>query len=136
MEKIDSLSVHACTCQACRKYSKSAAAEEHRAINRVFVTLDELRRRQFVGLLALQWGRGGIQRLIEITGMSRNTIERGRDDIAHTQAAVGQGRIRRPGGGRTRLEKSRLNTPRPNRQRRTLAHWKHTFERHTVSRKK
>lgn len=80
-------------------------AEHHRAINRVLATLDERNRRRFVGLLAAQWGRGGIQRLIEITGMSRNTICRGREDIQHPGRAL-TGRTRRPGAGRTRVEKS------------------------------
>jgi len=52
-------------------------AKEHQAINRVVAGLDEKNRRRFVGVLALQWGRGGIARLIEITGLSRNTICRG-----------------------------------------------------------
>ena len=70
-------SAHVCTCEICRPHPYSTVAEHHRAINRVLVTLDEKNRRRFVGLLALQWGWGGIQRLIEITGLSRNTIVRG-----------------------------------------------------------
>jgi hypothetical protein len=61
--------------------------------------LDERNRRRFVGLLARQWGRGGVQHLIEITGVSRNTIIRGRDE------APGRS-IRRRGGGRQPVEKN------------------------------
>jgi hypothetical protein len=46
----------------------------------MLATLDEKSRRRFVGLLALTAQHGGIQQLIEITGMSRNTIYRGRDE--------------------------------------------------------
>ena len=100
-------SVHACTCALCQYHPYSAVAEQHRAINRVLTTLDERNRRRFVGLLALQWGRGGVQRLIEITGLSRNTIGRGREELQHPDRAP-TGGSRRPGGGRHRVEK---NTP-------------------------
>ena len=63
--------VHKCTCDTCRNHPCCAVAKEHRAINRVLVTLDERNRRRFAGVLALQWGRGGIQRLNKITGLSR-----------------------------------------------------------------
>lgn len=81
-------------------------AEHHRAINRVLVTLDERNRRRFVGLLALQWGQGGIQHLIAITGLSRNTICRGREEIQYPKRAAPPGRIRRSGAGRKRVEKN------------------------------
>jgi hypothetical protein len=81
-------------------------AEHHRAINRVLVTLDEKNRRRFVGLLALQWGRGGIQRLNEITGLSRNTIVRGREELQHPRRAPSGLRVRQAGAGRKRVEKN------------------------------
>lgn len=99
-------SIHACNCVTCRAHPYSASAEEHRAINRVLATLDERHRRQFVGLLALQWGRGGVQQLVGITGLSRNTIGRGRDELLHPPRRPRSGRIRRPGGGRLRVEKN------------------------------
>lgn len=97
---------HVCTCKLCREHPYSSVAEHHRAINRVLVTLDEKNRRRFVGLLALQWGRGGVQRLIEITGLSRNTIVRGREELQHARRASRANRIRRAGAGRKRLEKN------------------------------
>jgi len=99
-------SIHACTCVNCRAHPYGASAEEHRAINRVLATLDERHRRQFVGLLALQWGRGGVQQLVDITGLSRNTIGRGRAELLHPQRRPRSGRIRQPGGGRLRVEKN------------------------------
>lgn len=98
--------VRACTCATCQQHPYSAVGEQHRAINRVLVTLDERNRRRFVGLLALQWGRGGIQQLNAITGVSRNTIVRGREEIAHPKRAPRLGRVRRAGGGRRRVEKN------------------------------
>jgi hypothetical protein len=97
---------HVCTCDLCRAHPYSTVAEHHRAINRVLVTLDEKNRRRFVGLLALQWGRGGLQRLREITGLSRNTIVRGREELQHAQRTASADRIRRAGAGRPRVEKN------------------------------
>jgi len=99
-------SVHVCTCEVCRQHPYSRVAEHHRAINRVLAALDERNRRRFAGLLALQWGRGGIQRVAEITGLSRHTIVRGRAELQQSRRAPKLGRIRRPGAGRKRVEKN------------------------------
>src|SRR5262249_40996434 len=96
--------VHVCDCAACRCHPYSAEAKQHRAINRVLVSLDEKNRRRFVGLLALQWGHGGVVRLRAITGLSRTTIQRGRAEIQRVDRAPG-GRIRQVGGGRLLVEK-------------------------------
>jgi len=99
---------HKCTCPTCRDHPYSATAKEHAAINRVLVTLNEKSRRRFVGLLALQWGRGGVERLNEITGLSRPTIRRGRAEVQKVEAAGTPNRIRRAGAGRLRIEKNSL----------------------------
>jgi hypothetical protein len=105
MKYITKRHAHKCICAACQAHLYSAAAEEHRAINRVMHGLDERNRRRLVGLLARQWGRGGVQHLIEITGLSRNTIIRGRNEVEHPRQAPGRS-IRRPGGGRKPVEKN------------------------------
>ena len=97
--------IHQCVCQTCKQHPHSSVAKEHHAINRVVAGLDEKNRRRFVGLLALQWGRGGIERLIEITGISRNTICRGRAEVQRADRATA-GRVRRAGAGRTPIEKN------------------------------
>lgn len=97
--------MHVCRCAECRSDSTSVTAQNHRAINQVLAGLDEKRRRRFVGLLAQQWGHGGIQRLIQITGLSRNTISRGRAEISQADADTSD-RIRKAGGGRKRVEKN------------------------------
>jgi hypothetical protein len=43
---------------------------------------------------------------MEVTGLSRNTIRRGCEEIQHPTRAAPLGRRRRLGGGRTRTEKS------------------------------
>lgn len=64
--------------------------------------LDEKSRRRCAGLLALERGRGGVQALHEISGLSRTTIRRGRSEI---QGVDRPGGIRRVGAGRKAVEK-------------------------------
>jgi hypothetical protein len=98
-------SLHQCTCETCQQHPRSETAKEHRAINRLLAILDEKSRRRFVGLLALTAEHGDIQRLIEITGLSRNTICRGRDEIERVEPHATHDRLRRAGGGRKMVEK-------------------------------
>lgn len=96
--------VHECCCLACRRSPGGGIAEWHRAINCVLATLTERGRRLFAGLLALERGHGGIIELATITGISRTTIRRGILEIRRADPEVTD-RVRRPGGGRKRLEK-------------------------------
>ena len=95
--------VHVCTCEPCQQHPYSRVADEHRAINRVLATLNEKNRRRFVGLLALQQGRGGVEAVIRTTGLSRNTICRGRDELQRNDHQPG---VRQNGAGRPRAEKN------------------------------
>ena len=87
-------SIHQCQCATCQQRPRSATAKKHRAINRVLVGLDEKHRRRFVGLLVLQWPRGGVERLCEIIGLSRSTIRRGRDEIGRVERRFERARVR------------------------------------------
>ena len=98
--------VHQCTCTVCRAYSRSTTAKEHRAINRVLASLDEKSRRRFAGLLALQWGWSGVERASEITGLSRPTVRRGRDEVQRAERVAERGRIRQAGAGQPAVEKN------------------------------
>lgn len=98
--------VHRCQCTTCQQRPWSATAKEHRAINRVLVGLDEKNRRRFVGLLALQWSRGGVERLFEMTGLSRATIRRGRNEVGRVERRSERARVRGPGAGRPPIEKN------------------------------
>lgn len=96
-----------CVCETCQQHPYSAVANEHRAINRLVATMDEKHRRRFVGLLALQWGRGSIQLLSTITGLDRATIRRGRAEVQRADRKT-RGRVRHTGGGRRAIEKKSL----------------------------
>jgi len=62
-----------------------------------------------VGFLAFEYGRGGITLLRQITGLSRMTIRRGRDEILAGESVKGDNRIRAAGGGRPTAEKNGRN---------------------------
>ena len=95
-----------CQCHICKSRPRSAEAKEHRAINQVVSLLHEKGRRQFVGLLALQWGRGGLEQLSVITGLSRPTIRRGREEVQKKEHPSERDRIRERGAGRKLVEKN------------------------------
>lgn len=102
--------IRRCGCRDCRSRKNREVLEYHRSINRVMIELDERSRRLFAGLLAKQIGRGGVQRVFEITGLSRGTVRHGLRESERTQDAE-SGRIRRRGGGRKHVEKKLLVSP-------------------------
>ena len=99
--------IHRCRCRGCRSRSDADLVAYHRAINRVMAELDERSRRLFAGIVARQRGYGGVQQVVEITGLSRMTIRRGLRESERGQVSPSD-RVRRPGGGRKRVEKKRL----------------------------
>ena len=101
-------SLHHCQCKSCQRAPRSAEAKEHQAINQVVSLLHEKGRRQFVGLLALQWGRGRLERLSVITGLSRPTIRRGREEVQQKERLSERNRVRKRGAGRKLVEKNSL----------------------------
>ena len=103
-------SIHQCQCHACKEAPKSAEAKEHQAINQVLSLLHEKGRRQFVGLLALQWGRGGLEQLHVLTGLSHPTIRRGRAEVQRKERQAERTRVRKAGAGRQRVEKNSLKS--------------------------
>jgi len=102
--------IHQCQCHTCKIAPRSAEAKEHQAINQVLSLLHEKGRRQFVGLLALQWGRGCLEQLHVITGLSHPTIRKGRKEVQRKERQAERNRVRKPGAGRQRVEKNSLGS--------------------------
>ena len=73
---------------------------------KVFGTLNEAQARWYVGREALARGRGGLKAIHELTGMSRPTILKGIRELQTRKELGREGRIRKPGGGRKRLEEA------------------------------
>lgn len=103
MPKRTKQTFHNCNCGTCQRHPHSKIAKEHQAINRVLLGLDERNRRRFMGVLASQ--RGNVSQLSQITGLSRNTIYRGQQEVEHPKRNPASG-IRRRGGGRKLVEKN------------------------------
>ncbi len=97
--------VHQCQCEICQRHPSNQVARRHKALNHVIADCDEKTRRRLVGLLAQQWGPHCISLLRRITGLSRNTIQRGKYEIAHPVAEPSR-RIRNAGAGRSAVEKN------------------------------
>jgi hypothetical protein len=72
----------------------------------VFRTLNEFQARLFAADKALDVGHGGISRLSALTGLSRTTITKAVEELASGGKLVspGEGRVRRVGGGRKKVE--------------------------------
>ncbi len=103
MKKPKKRQIYRCRCRDCDQHPYGRQAQQHKAINRVVATFDEKSRRRFVGLLAVQLGRGGLERAHEITGLSRTTIRVGREEIRCTDRRPSVGRS---GSGRMAVEKN------------------------------
>ena len=80
---------------------------------RVLGTLNEYQARLFVAEKALQLGRGGISHLSQLTGMSRVTITQGLSELrtGRELRAAADGLVRRPGGGRKKVEQADPELP-------------------------
>jgi hypothetical protein len=79
--------------------------EVNEAMASFIATLNEKQRRLYAGLESLRLGHGGDQRVAHWTGLDVHTVAKGRKELQERD--IDLGRIRRPGGGRTRLEKKR-----------------------------
>src|SRR5580704_5154816 len=72
---------------------------------KVLRTLNEAQRRWVVGREALRHGRGGIQRMVDASGLSKPTILKGIRELRGKRTLVAEeGRVHKPGGGRKPVE--------------------------------
>lgn len=73
------------------------------AIILFFSTLDEKQRRLYAGLEAVKLGHGGNRKIAEFLGLDVHTVAKGRRELFEN--SIDRSRIRKEGGGRTRVEK-------------------------------
>ena len=95
--------VHQCECLECQQPGSSFVKAIHEHMNFLLSTLNERQRRLYAGLESKKIGHGGDRQLAMITGLSVNTIAKGRREL---EQAAGSDRIRAPGGGRLSVEKN------------------------------
>ncbi|GAG35825.1 unnamed protein product, partial [marine sediment metagenome] len=67
-------------------------------------TLNESQTRWFVAREAIHLGHGGIKKMCELSGLSKPTVIKGIKELKSKEKLCEDGRIRRPGGGRKRLD--------------------------------
>lgn len=80
--------------------------QEGKTLVESFVSmLDEKQRRLYAGLESIKLGRGGDKKIARLFGMDVHTVARGRVELSSDKTQMNG--IRRPGGGRKRLEKKR-----------------------------
>jgi len=79
-------------------------AQADQLMLKVLGTLNEAQARWFVAREVLARGRGGLWAMHQATGMSRPTILKGIRELRAKKALPTGERVRRPGGGRKRLE--------------------------------
>jgi Rhodopirellula transposase DDE domain len=85
--------------------STASNRQDKGLFRKVLGTLNEAQRRWLVGREALRLGRGGIQRRVEESGLSKPTILKGIGELrGKGNLAAEQGRVRKSGGGRKPIE--------------------------------
>jgi len=107
-----SSTIHQCQCRTCQDGSDLAIMEYHHTINLILSRLTEPQRRWYVATLAQGPHALSLHHLTRITGMDRQTIRRGRQELADGFADLPPQRQRRAGGGQKAAEKKILRSKR------------------------
>lgn len=90
----------------------TSTKQDTNLFRKVLITLNEAQRRWLVGREALRRGRGGIQRMVEESGLSKPTILKGIRELRGNRKLTGEeGRVRKPGGGRNRSRTTIRKSP-------------------------
>jgi transposase len=66
---------------------------------KLFSDLNEVQRRRFAALKAIELKRGGVSQVCKLTGMSHHTVKKGMEEIK-SKSTDNSGRLRKKGGGR------------------------------------
>jgi len=66
--------------------------------------LNEVERRRYAGIIALEIGWGGVSRINELSGMSRSTIKKGMKEVEFKDLSKPLKRLRKVGGGRKKIK--------------------------------
>jgi hypothetical protein len=98
--------IHQCECAICQQSESHPDQVLHRQMNLFMSRLDEQQRRWYAAIEAQKLGHGGATHLAKVTGLSVETIRRGRYELENGLADRPVDRMRRPGGGRKTVEKN------------------------------
>lgn len=100
--------IHECQCNHCQSSEYHPDQALHQQMNLFISRLNEQQRRWYVALEAQKMGHGGATLLANVTGLSVETIRRGRQELENQLADRPVTRVRKTGGGRHAVEKKRL----------------------------
>ena len=99
--------IHQCECAICQQSKSHPDQVLHRQMNLFMSRLDEQQRRWYAAIEAQKLGHGGATLLAKVTGLSVETIRRGRYELEDSLETRPLNRVRNPGGGRKAVEKKR-----------------------------
>lgn len=97
--------VHRCGCPNCSQAGDHPDRLLHHQLNLLVSRLDEQQRRWMVAWESKKIGHGGDQFMSVVTGISVETIRRGRQELDANLEGRPADSVRLPGGGRPRVEK-------------------------------
>ena len=101
------ITIHNCECAICRQSESHPDQMLHRQMNLFMSRLDEQQRRWYTAIEAQKLGHGGATLLAKVTGLSVETIRRGRYELEDSLETRPLNRVRNAGGGRKTVEKKR-----------------------------
>lgn len=99
--------IHQCECAICQQSESHPEQAQHQLMNLFMSRLDEQQRRWYAALEAQKLGHGGTTLIARITGLSVETIRRGRYELENDLVDRPVDRVRQAGGGRQTVEKKR-----------------------------
>ena len=108
--------IHQCECPVCQQSESHPDQVQHQQMNLFMSRLDEQQRRWYAALEAQKAGQGGTTLVSRISGLSVETIRRGRYELESNLADRPVDRVRQVGGGRKTVEKKRRPSPPPSRK--------------------
>lgn len=108
--------IHQCECAICQQAESHPEQVQHQQMNLFLSRLDEQQRRWYAALEAQKLGHGGATLIAQITGLSVETIRRGRYELENNLADRPVDRVRQVGGGRKTVEKKRQPLNRPSKK--------------------
>lgn len=97
--------IHQCECDICQQSKFHPDQEDHQLMNLFMSRLDEQQRRWCAAIEARKLGHGGTTLTAKITGLSVETIRRGRYELDDKLVDRPVDQVRKPGGGRKVIEK-------------------------------
>lgn len=108
--------IHQCECAICQQSESHPDQRVHQQMNLLLSRLDEQQRRWYAAIEAQKLGHGGATLLAKITGLSVETIRRGRTELEDGLSQRPVDRVRQVGGGRKTVEKKRQPSKPPSKK--------------------